>query len=542
MNTPHHSVPEIGYASRIREQLDRLAEHPWLVGGDPSTPGQQLARRVRVLTMGAIVIANVVGSAVVACFALFALPKPAGLAGDVRWINVAVACGYVLFALIVGASWGRHVVEAGPSGMRAWLYAERAPTAAEQLAVLRAPLRIMVVEAVLWGIAVVLFTLLELTFSGLLALGVGMTVALGGITTSATSYLLAELALRPVASRALAAGAPRRRGLPGVGMRWLLAWGLGTGVPVVGLMLVGIVALTPVPVSKSALAVTTVALCAMGLVFGALVSLLAAYATVHPIASIRAGLARVRRGDLEVVLPVWDSTQMGLLQAGFNEMAEGLRERERIRDLFGRQVGADVARQAVAEDGQVQLGGTVRDVAVLFVDVVGSTSLAATRPPQEVVELLNRFFGEVIDVVEEQGGWINKFQGDAALAIFGAPAALEHKEARALRAARELDARLRARVPELRAAIGVAVGPAVAGRVGAERRFEYTVIGDPVNEAARLTELAKQQRTRVLASGDAIERGGTAEAASWELGEQVQLRGRTLSTRLAHPVEAAAQL
>lgn len=524
--------------SRLGEQLDRLAAHPWLVGGDPRTPGRRLHRRVRALTMGAIVVANAVGAAVVLCFALFALPKPEGLADHVRVVNLCAALGYVAVALVVGARWGARVVEGGRSGIRGWLVADRPPDRAEQRAVLIAPLRVMAVAAALWGVAVVGFVALNLAFSGLLALGVGLTVALGGLTTSATAYLLAELALRPVASRALAAGPVQRRGLPGVGTRWLLAWALGTGVPIVGLLLVGIVSLTDLPVTKTELSVTTVALCAAGLGFGALVSGLAAYATVHPIAAIRAGLARVRRGDLDVELPVWDSTQMGLLQAGFNEMVAGLRERERIRDLFGRQVGADVARQALADgDGgaDVQLGGRVREVAVLFVDLVGSTALAARRPPQEVVALLNRFFAEVVDAVEEQGGWINKFAGDAALAIFGAPVALADKETRALRAARTLAQRLRARVPELEAAIGVSVGPAVAGRIGAQRRFEYTVIGDPVNEAARLTELAKQAPGRVLASGAALDAADPAEAARWQERDEVVLRGRSQPTRTAAP-------
>jgi len=367
----------------------------------------------------------------------------------------------------------------------------------------------------------------------LLALGVGLTVALGGVTTSAAAYLLGEVALRPVVSRALSSHAPERRGVPGVATRWLLAWALGTGVPIVGLLLVAIVALTPVPISQHAFVITTLALCSIGLVFGALVSLLAAYLTVHPLGAIRRALARVREGDLDTELKVWDGTEMGLLQAGFNEMAAGLRERERIRDLFGRQVGEEAARQAL-EDG-VRLGGELREVAVLFVDVVGSTELAAARPPQEVVALLNRFFAEVVDVVDAHGGWIDKFPGDAALAVFGAPLAIEDPAGCALRAARALRSRLRERVPELDAGIGIAAGPVVAGHLGAERRFEYTVIGDPVNEASRLTDLAKQDDGRVLASGEALVRAGAEEAARWEVGEEAVLRGRTLATRLARP-------
>jgi adenylate cyclase len=314
-------------------------------------------------------------------------------------------------------------------------------------------------------------------------------------------------------------------------MRWFLAWALGTGAPIVGLVAVGIVALTDVAINEQTLAITIIVLGGIALAFGALVSALAAYATVHPIASIRRGLERVGEGDFSVELAVWDSTEMGLLQSGFNEMAGGLRERERIRDIFGRQVGHEAARQALAVEDP-QLGGKICEVAVLFVDVVGSTAMAASRDPREVVALLNAFFAEVVEAVDAQGGWVNKFEGDAALAIFGAPTPLPNKAAAALAAARDLSARLQERVSDLSAAIGVASGTVVAGHVGAESRFEYTVIGDPVNEAARLTELAKEQPVRVLASGVTVVAAGD-EAQCWELGDSVTVRGRTEPTQLA---------
>jgi adenylate cyclase len=234
-------------------------------------------------------------------------------------------------------------------------------------------------------------------------------------------------------------------------------------------------------------------------------------ATVHPISSIRVALAGVEAGR---------------------------RERERIRDLFGRQVGVDVARQALASD--VRLGGAVAEAAVLFVDLVGSTALAASRPPEDVVATLNRFFADCVTTVEEHGGWINKFQGDAALAIFGAPVAVADACGRALRCARTLDDRLRRHADAFQAAMGVAAGPAVAGHIGAERRFEYTVIGDPVNQAARLTDLAKLEPGRVLASGAALDRAEAGEASQWTRGELVLLRGRAEQTLLARPATAPA--
>ena len=190
----------------------------------------------------------------------------------------------------------------------------------------------------------------------------------------------------------------------------------------------------------------------------------------------------------------------------------GCKEREELRDLFGRHVGADVARSAL-EKG-VRLGGESRDVAVLFVDIIGSTTLAEDRPPEEVVALLNRFFEVVIDVVHEHDGWINKFEGDAALAVWGAPVDMDDKQTSALRAARVMGRRLAEEVPEIKAGIGVSCGTAVAGNVGTAERYEYTVIGDPVNEAARLTGLAKKVPARVVASHGARRvrrrRGGRA--------------------------------
>jgi adenylate cyclase len=189
----------------------------------------------------------------------------------------------------------------------------------------------------------------------------------------------------------------------------------------------------------------------------------------------------------------------------------------------------------------VQLGGEVREVAVVFADVIGSTSIAGRRPPNEVVALLNDFFRLVVETVEEQGGWVNKFEGDAALCVFGAPTARPDAACDALRAARTLRRRLDEELEGADAGIGVSAGPAVAGNVGTEERFEYTVIGDPVNEAARLSELAKRCPERLLATAGVVERAGPEEAACWETREEVVLRGRDEPTALATPAQAVRE-
>ena len=159
--------------------------------------------------------------------------------------------------------------------------------------------------------------------------------------------------------------------------------------------------------------------------------------------------------------------------------------------------------------------------------------MAGKRPPEEVVSLLNRFFAVVVDVVGAHGGWINKFEGDGALCVFGAPVEQPDAAAAALAASRVLHARLVRELPEVDAGIGVSAGSAVAGNVGAEERFEYTVIGDPVNEAARLTELAKEREGRLIASEAVLQAAEREEADRWELDGAVQLRGRPDETGVA---------
>jgi adenylate cyclase len=142
----------------------------------------------------------------------------------------------------------------------------------------------------------------------------------------------------------------------------------------------------------------------------------------------------------------------------------------------------------------------------------------------------------VVHEVHEYGGFVNKFEGDAVLAIFGAPEDMDDPTGCALKAARAMTARLIEEVPEAAAGVGVSAGQAVAGNVGAESRFEYTVIGDPVNEAARLSEHAKTVKGCVVASMRAVEDASADEAERWREVDEVQLRGRLEPTRIAVPV------
>src|SRR4051794_17086250 len=484
-----------------------------LIDGDPDASGKEIAARVLLLATPATIIANAVGALVVVVLAVFVLPTPdLDDRGHVLFVNLVAAAIYLGAAIAVGTTVGVRSLRA----QLEWLREEREPDEEERRRTLTSPLRQLTINGVLWLVAAVLFSILNATYSGALAVMVGLTVLLGGVTTCATAYLLAERLTRPAFARALAYGVPERPVLPGVTTRALLAWALGSGVPLLGLTLVAILKLAGRDVDANELATSALALGGVSLTIGLLVTWQAARSVADPVMSVRGGQRKVERGDLDAEVPVFDGSELGLLQAGFNRMAEGIREREELRDMFGRLVGEDVAREAL-ERG-IELGGEERDVAVVFVDLVGSTELASNKPPQEVVSLLNGFFAVVVEVVEEHGGWINKFEGDAALAVFGVPIPLDDGPGAALAAARALAGRLPEAVEELDAGIGVSAGRAVAGNVGSESRFEYTGIGDPVNEAARLCGLAEASGGRVLGAAAAGEGGSSHEGEDRELG------------------------
>jgi adenylate cyclase len=480
---------------------------------------------VRLLLSSVIVTANLAGGVAVTTYSIWLLPKgPLADPHRALMLNLSLVTSYLMVAVPLGVLWGALEFRVRPSDRRR-----------RRLAVVYAPLRLSLVQGTFWLFGTVLFGAVNSMLSRRLGLAVAEAVLITGISICALSYLLAERILRRSAIRALDGEPPRLKA--GVLVRSVLFWALGTAVPVVGLLMAALSALIYRDIPAEQLATTVLVVGGAGLIAGFLTTVGAARAVADPVRSVRGAMQQVAQGLLDVSVPVYDAGELGQLQAGFNQMSAGLRERDRIRDLFGRQVGFEVASASAAAT-EVRLGGDVRQVAVLFVDLVGSTALADGASPTELVGLLNRFFGVVVEVVEANGGWINKFEGDAALAVFGAPNALDDAAGHALAAGRHLAERLTAELPDLLAGIGVSAGDAVAGYVGDVRRYEYTVIGDPVNEAARLTELAKTTACRLLAAGHAVAQADDSEAAYWVLGDTITLRGRTQPTLLAGPMTA----
>jgi adenylate cyclase len=494
-------------------------------------PGEDALTRIRATltdpiagqVMAVFGGANVVGAVVVFFYAnLASTDSGSTVLANLTW-GPSVLVAYLAFSGVVGLLVGVRVLDA-----LAWSRAGRPPADGERASTLLVPWRFVVLSALLWLGGNVVFTVGNLVSGnpGTQVVSAAIGTAMGGATTSLACYLLAERVLRPVFAEALRDG-PLPTTTFGVRQRIVLAWGLGSGIPMLG------IATSPFGPDRPSLAVVAM-LALIGLVFGSVLVGVATRSVSDRLTEVRHALAQIQRGDLNVEVPVDEAGEIGHLQAGVNAMVHGLRERSVIADLFGRHVGTEVARQALNEG--VHLGGEQRDVSALFLDVTGSTTLAATRAPTDVLSMLNRLFGAVVSIVEEEGGWVDKFEGDGVLCVFGAPGPLADHPTRALATAR----RLAELVGALDFGIGVSSGLVVAGNIGSETRFEYTVIGDPVNEASRLTEAAKSRPSRVLAACRTLERASATEAACWQRAETLQLRGRPEPTETCEPVRVPA--
>jgi len=491
-----------------------------------------------VFTLG-MLQADIIGALLVLGFLRFGLPPEDRIQlQDLPAFNLAIFLGYLFLSFTIGSYLTlRMLIPVMRWQRRDTLLGARDPAATEmaRTRALKMPFYRSVINVTNWLLGSIVFIVASWPVASKSAPVVAVATGLGATATAIIGYLQSERVLRPVAVAALRGGVPENFRAPGVIQRQVLTWVLSTAVPILAIVLAVVASKVEILTAPADRLTTPILLLAIAaLVIGLFGTVLVAMSIADPLRQLRWALGEVQRGNYNAHMQIYDASELGLLQAGFNDMVRDLAERQRLRDLFGRYVGEDVARRAL-ERG-TELGGQERDVAVLFVDLVGSTHLASTRPAAEVVNLLNEFFRVVVDTVNRHGGFVNKFQGDAALCIFGAP--IEHPDAcgAALAASRELHDELITVLGETEFGIGVSAGRAIAGHIGAQARFEYTVIGDPVNEAARLTELAKLEPEHVLASAIAVSGALDAEALCWDVGEIVELRGRTAPTQLARPL------
>jgi class 3 adenylate cyclase len=219
---------------------------------------------------------------------------------------------------------------------------------------------------------------------------------------------------------------------------------------------------------------------------------------LQPVDDLLRATEAVKRGELEARVPITSGDEMGKLAGSFNEMMQGLSEREALREAFGAYVDPDVAQRVLEQGGEL-IEGQEREVTVMILDVWDFTEFAQGSDARETVAFLNEVFGIAVPCVAEHGGHANKFLGDGLLAVFGAPERLEDHADHALAAAADIAEKLAGRFGgEVRFGIGINSGPVVVGSVGGGGRLEFAVIGDPVNVAARVEHLTRETGDAVL--------------------------------------------
>lgn len=239
-----------------------------------------------------------------------------------------------------------------------------------------------------------------------------------------------------------------------------------------------------------------------------LVSLVLAHQTAEsierPLAALKQFAGRLGSGDLEARTDVAGEDIAGSLAASMTRMAAGLRERDRVKEVFGRYIATQVSDRILK--GDVNLGGEARVVTILFSDIRNFTGMAEQMTPQQVVSFLNEYFSEMVEAVFEQGGVLDKFMGDGLMAVFGSLGDQPDHAERAVRAALRMKALLgkinadRAVVgkPPMAIGVGIHTDEVIVGNIGSTRRLEYTVVGDGVNTSSRVQALNKEFGTTIL--------------------------------------------
>jgi adenylate cyclase len=257
---------------------------------------------------------------------------------------------------------------------------------------------------------------------------------------------------------------------------------------------------------------TYLSLALLGLAVSAALGIWIARGVSRPVLQLAEGAREIAIGNYQHRVELKQEDELGALAASFNHMSEGLAERDRVRDLLGKVVSPEVAAELLRKD--VVLGGEERQVTVLFSDLRNFTSLSEALSPQEMLGILNHYFTRMGAIVEHHGGVVDKYIGDALMALFGAPLGNPDDVDRALKTAVEMTEAMddlnrqwhKRGLPTIGLGIGINTDVVVAGNMGSETRLNYTVIGDGVNLASRLEALTKtpEYETRIIISASTL--------------------------------------
>ncbi len=473
--------------------------------------GSDTARRRAILWR--VRAANLVGG--VMAFVYFRFIDSIGSGPEVTWVDIAFFA--VVFTLLtvggarIASWWGAPMLAAAPDSAEARRRA------------LLFPWFITAITLSNWLIAGVIFGVLGPLLAGWFSVrsavraAIGISVV-GGVVTAALVFFGVETRWRQELPRFFPAGDLRAvRGVPrlSVRARLLVVFLLTSMGP---LLLIGLVAwrrsrrAAADPENAAMLLTEMLAVIAFFIVVGLIAALRLSWvvsdSVARPLVGLSFAMGRVERGDLNADCPVVSNDEIGAATEGFNRMLAGLREREAIKETFGRYVTREIRAEILA--GRVSVEGEQREVTMLFSDLRGFTPWVEATEPRQVVRDLNAYFAEMEAAIRAHGGLVLQFIGDEIEAVFGAPVAAPDHPARAVRAALEMRARLTAwnagRAHPLRHGIGVHTGSVLAGAIGSRERLSYALVGDTVNLASRIEGLTKEVGTDILVSGTTARR------------------------------------
>ncbi|OBK73620.1 adenylate/guanylate cyclase domain-containing protein [Mycobacterium sp. 1274761.0] len=246
--------------------------------------------------------------------------------------------------------------------------------------------------------------------------------------------------------------------------------------------------------------------CTLALFFAVPITVGAVFSpSLRPIRDLAEGTERVAAGDYSRRLPVVQDDDLGALAASFNRMQAGLAERQRLQAAFGTYVDPALAARLL-EQGDHVFTGERREVTVMFVDIRDFTPFAEAHTAEDTVARLNALFEIVVPAVVDAGGHVNKFLGDGALAVFGAPNDVADHADAAVAAAVEIQRIVAGRFKdELRIGIGINTGKVIAGTIGGASKLEFTLIGDAVNVAARVEQLTRTTGDAILLTEQTVD-------------------------------------
>jgi adenylate cyclase len=466
------------------------------------------------------IVGNLMGAIV--AFLYFRVVDPtASVLPPVRWIDVIISI--ILFALIVGAGVRLSVPWTRPLNRLAEL--PSLPPAEAELVRRRAllfPYFLAGLSFTGWMLAGLIWSVLWPILAGVftpyssLRLLFGNTVIAGG-TTVAFVFFASEHQWRRRLPEFFSDGdLSAVRGVPRLVVRVrLIAIFLLIGVvPLAVLSMlaytraVSLIGADPAAASEivDGLQATILFLLGVGVAAAVGLALFAANSVAAPLKDVENAMAEVERGRLDGRAPVVSTDEIGAVAEGFNRMLHGLREREMVKETFGKYVTPEIRDAILA--GRVRGEGELIEATMLFADLRDFTPWVEATEPRQVVRDLNEYFTEMDQAIRAHGGLVLQFIGDEIEAVFGAPIAVPDHAGRAVHAAIEMRQRLQAwnarreaagRTP-LRNGIGIHTGTVLAGNIGGAERLSYALVGDPVNLASRIQGLTKDFKVDILIS------------------------------------------